>query len=218
MAGLRILSASAVALALAVSFAQAMDAAPPAFDGTCMMLAEAKHDQWLQHRVLVKQTKTFADGSTKAIAILVTENTAYLQARTQWRSRSVSVRERAVPTAGQILTGMGLAHCTRDTAVQEGNKAATLYAYDYLPDDKGFVAHGKMWISDATGLPLKEEMQDPAPPANAMVANAIAATYTYNDDVQVPAGAELADSTRLFNAAQLLRHLQSGTGLGGGLR
>ena len=74
-----------------------------------------------------------------------------------------------------------------------------------------------MWISDATGLPLKEEMQDPAPPANAMVANAIAATYTYNDDVQVPAGAELADSTRLFNAAQLLRHLQSGsgTGLGG---
>ena len=74
-----------------------------------------------------------------------------------------------------------------------------------------------MWISDATCLPLKEEMQDPAPPANAMVANAIAATYTYNDDVQVPAGAELADSTRLFNAAQLLRHLQSGsgTGLGG---
>ena len=82
-----------------------------------MMLAEAKHDQWLQHRVLIHQTKTFAGGSTKAIAILVTENKAYLQARTQWRSRSVSIRERAVPSAGQILTGMGLAHCTRDAAV-----------------------------------------------------------------------------------------------------
>jgi len=204
------------ALMLAVSSAQAMDTAPPSLDATCMTLAEAKHDQWLQRRVLIQQTKTFADGSTKAVAILVTENTAYLQARTQWRSRAVSIRERAVPSAGQILTGMGLTHCARDASAQD--TAATLYVYDYLPDDKGFIAHGKMWISDATGLPLKEEMQDPAPPANRMVANAIAATYTYNDDVQVPAGAELADSTRLFNAAQLMRHLQSGsgTGLGGG--
>jgi hypothetical protein len=200
--------------------AYAMDVAGPAPDDTCFQLAEAKHDQWLQRRVLIQQKKTFADGSTKDIAILVTENTAYLQARTQWRSRSVSIRERAVPSAGQILTGMGLAHCTKDATVQEANQAATLYAYDYLPDDKGFVAHGKMWVSDATGLPLKEEMQDPAPPANAMVANAIAATYSYNDDVQVPAGAELADSTRLFNAAQLMRHLQSGSGtaVGGGSR
>lgn len=100
------------------------------------------------------------------------------------------------------------------------NQPATVCTYDYLPDDNGFVAHGKMWISGTTGLPVKEEMQDPAPPANAMVANAIAATYTYNDDVQVPAGAELANSTRLFNAAQLMRHLQSGSGtaLGGGHR
>ena len=53
-----------------------------------------------------------------------------------------------------------------------------------------------------------------------MVAKAIAATYAYNDDVQVPAGAELADFTRLFNAAQLMRHLQSesGTAVGGGYR
>lgn len=205
-----------IALLLAASSVQAIDAAPPPPGSTCMALAEAKHDQWLQKRVLIQQTKIFADGSTKAIAILVTENTAYLQARTQWRSRSVSIRERAVPSAGQILMGMGLAHCTKDSTVQEANQAATLYTYDYLPDDKGFVAHGRMWISDATGLPLKEEMQDPAPPANAMVANAISATYAYNDDVTVPAGAELADSTRLFNAAQLMRHLQSGSGTGVG--
>jgi hypothetical protein len=200
--------------------AYAMDAATPAPDDTCFQLAEAKHDQWLQRRVLIQQNKTFADGSTKAVAILVTENTAYLLARTQWRSRSVAVRERAVPSAGQILTAMGLTHCTKDASVQEAGHAATLYVYDYLPDDKGFVAHGRMLVSDATGLPLKEEMQDPAPPANAMVANAIAATYTYNDDVQVPAGAALADATRLFNAAQLMRRLQSGSGtaLGGGRR
>lgn len=211
------LSAFIGAVMIGVSSAQAMEATPPSADDTCMTLAQAKQDQWLQRRVLINQTKTFADGSTKAIAILVTENTAYLRARTQWRSRSVAIRERSVPSAGQILTAMGLAHCTKQATVQEANQAATVYAYDYFPDDKGFVAHGKMWISDATGLPLKEEMQDPAPPANAMVANAIAATYVYNGDVEVPAGAELADATRLFDASQLLRHLQSGSGtaLGG---
>jgi hypothetical protein len=200
------LSALIATLVIGVSSAQAMDATPPSPDDTCMTLAKAKQDQWLQRRVLIQQTKTFADGSTKTIAILVTESTAYLHARTQWRSRSVAIRERGVPSAERILS------------VQEANQAATVYVYDYLPDDKGFVAHGRMWISDATGLPLKEEMQDPAPPANAMVANAIAATYVYNGDVQVPTGAELADSTRLFDAAQLLRHLQSGSGtaLGGG--
>jgi len=212
------LSALIATLMIGVSSAQAMDATPPSPDDTCMTLAQAKQDQWLQRRVLIQQTKTFADGSTKTIAILVTESTAYLHARTQWRSRSVAIRERGVPSAERILSAMGLAHCTKDATVQEANQAATVYVYDYLPDDKGFVAHGRMWISDATGLPLKEEMQDPAPPANAMVANAIAATYVYNGDVQVPTGAELADSTRLFDAAQLLRHLQSGSGtaLGGG--
>jgi hypothetical protein len=181
--------------------------------------AYAKHEQWLQRRVLIDQTKTFADGSTKAISILVTENTAYLK-RVSWRSRSVSVQERAVPSAQQILTAMDLGRCTKGATVQDANQPATVYAYDYLPDDKGFIAHGKMWISDSTDLPVKEEMQDPAPPANAMVANAITATYTYNDDVQVPAGAELDNSTRLFDAAQLMRHLQSGSGtaLGGGHR
>ena len=207
------------AFVLAVSSAQAMDQTPPPSYDTCLILAEAKHEQWLQRRVLIEQTKTFADGSTKAISILVTENTAYLQ-RVSWRSRAVSVQERAVPTAQQILAGMGLGQCTKGATVQEANQPATVYTYDYLPDDNGFVAHGKMWISETTGLPVKEEMQDPAPPANAMVAKAIAATYTYNDDVQVPAGAELANSTRLFNAAQLMRHLQSGSGtaLGGGHR
>jgi hypothetical protein len=205
------------AFVLAVSSAQAMEPAPPSSDDTCLILAEAKHEQWLQRRVLIDQTKTFADGSTKTISILVTENTAYLK-RVSWRSRAVSVQERGVPTAQQVLTGMGLGQCTKGATVQEANQPTTIYTYDYLPDDKGFIAHGKMWISESTGLPVKEEMQDPAPPANAMVANAIAATYTYNDDVQVPAGAELANSTRLFGAAQLLGHLQSGsgTGLGGG--
>jgi hypothetical protein len=215
---IRLLSAI-VGSALVTLPVYAMDQAPLSSDDACLTLAEAKHEQWLQRRVLIEQTKTFADGSTKATSILVTENTAYLK-RVSWRSRAVSVQERGVPSAQQILTAMGLGQCAKGATVQDANQPATVYAYDYLPDDKGFIAHGKMWISESTGLPVKEEMQDPAPPANAMVANAITATYTYNDDVQVPAGAELDNSTRLFDAAQLMRHLQSGSGtaLGGGHR
>jgi len=61
-----------------------------------------------------------------------------------------------------------------------------------------------------TGLPLREEMQDPAPPANAMVAMAISAVYEY--DVAIPRGAELADSSRLNQTDQLMRNIQSGVG------
>ena len=62
------------------------------------------------------------------------------------------MQERAVPTAQQILAGMGLGQCTKGATVQEANQPATVYTYDYLPDDNGFVAHGKMWISETTGL------------------------------------------------------------------
>jgi len=214
LAGAILLSTS-----FATTFAQAADVAPPEED-TCLVLAKAKYDQWTQRRVLINQTKTFEDGSTKAVTLLVTENTAYLQSRTQWRSRSVAIRDRAVPPPEKIAQAMGLGTCTKAGDVTEADQAATLYSYDYVPDKDGYVAHGKMWISNESGLPLKEEMQDPAPPANAMVAKAITATYKYNNDFEIPPDAERAESNRLFDASQLMRHLQSGsgTGLGGGRR
>jgi hypothetical protein len=184
-------------------------------DDNCLTLAEAKYAQWTQHRVLIDQTKTFADGSTKTAELLVTENTAYLQRRGIWRSRGVSFRERAVPSPAVILKGMQLGTCSKSGEVQEASQAATVYSYNYLPDDHGYVAHGKMWVSKSTGLPLREEMQDPAPPANAMVATAISATYHYNNDFEVPAGAELAESTRLFDVGQSVRQGQMGIGGGG---
>jgi len=189
-------------------------------EDACLLLAQAKYDQWTQKRVLINQNKTFADGSTKEIVLLVSENTAYLRSRAVWRSRSVAIRDRAVPPPEKIAQAMGLGTCTKSGEVQEANQAATLYTYDYVPDKSGYVAHGKMWISDSSGLPLREEMQDPAPPANAMVATAVTATYKYNDEFEIPPDAERAESNRLFDASQLMRHLQSGSGtaLGGGSR
>lgn len=193
-------------------------AAPTQPDDGCMVLAQAKHDQWMQHKVLIQQTKTFADGSTKDVTIVVTENTAYMKRWNSWRSARASMPDRQVPPAEKILAAMGLGECSKGEPVQQEN--ATVYSYSYVPDDHGYVAHGKMWISNASGLPLREEMQDPAPPANAMVATAITASYQYNDDFVVPPGAEKAEATRLFDASQLLRHLQSGSGtaLGSGRR
>jgi len=219
----RLLPALAGAFLLFTSFAgslaQAADVAPPEED-LCLVLAKAKYDQWTQKRVLINQTKTFDDGSTKTVVLLVTENTAYLQSRAQWRSRSVAIRDRAVPPPEKIAQAMGLGTCTKTGDVKEADQAATLYSYDYVPDKDGYVAHGKMWISNASALPLREEMQDPAPPANAMVAKAITATYKYNNDFEIPPGAERAEANRLFDASQLMRHLQSGSGaaLGGGSR
>jgi hypothetical protein len=215
MAHLRMLSASAVALALSIGVAQAAPDNDASQTDTCLILARAKHEQWLQHRVLIEQSKTFADGSVKPTAILVTENTAYAKRRNSWKSAAVTVRERMVPPPDTILASMRLATCTKEAAVQMANQTATLYSYDYLPDKDGFVAHGKMWISESSGLPLREEMQDPAPPANAMVATAISATYTYNDDVVVPRGAELADNKRLFDTMMSVKNAQGGFQAGG---
>jgi hypothetical protein len=214
MSYMRMVSASALALALSAGTVQAAPANDVSSTDTCLILARAKHEQWVQPRVLIEQSKTFADGSTKATSILVTENTAYAKHRNSWKSAAVSTRARAVPPPDTILAAMRLGTCTKGATVQDKNRTVSIYSFDYLPDKDGFVAHGKMWISESSGLPVREEMQDPAPPANAMVATAMSATYTYNDDVVVPRGAELADSTRLFNTMMSVKGAQGGFQMG----
>ena len=174
------------------------------------MLAQAKSKQWTQRRILIEQTRTFADASTETASILVTGDTAYLQRRGVWRSRAVPYRERPIRLPEATLKGMGLGTCITVGGVREAKQAATIYSYDYLPDDQGYIAHVRLWVSDSTGLPLREEMLDPAPPANAMVATSISATYQYNDEFDIPAGAEKTESTRLFDVRQSVLHQQAG--------
>lgn len=210
----------AAAFAAAVS-AQAQtpdDDHTPSYD-TCRVVATAKYDQWRQQRVLIDMVKTFSDGSIKNDEIIVDINTAYGLHRGVWRTGNLTMRARNAPSISQVLDNMGLALCARDSAVREGDQAATLYTYSYKPDSNGFVAHGKIWIADESGLPLREEMNETAPPANQMVATAISATYHYGN-FAIPAGAERAESTRLFDVRQLLGGLQGGSGtpLGAGAR
>lgn len=165
----------------------------------CMSVALAKYHQWNQRRIEISETKTFADGSKKSSQLFVTSNTAYVsRSRTHWHSVAASRGDRAAPSPDVILANMKLADCTESDGVQEGGQAATLYTYSYQPDANGYVSTGKLWVATASGLPLREDMTDPAPPANRLVATAISSTYLYNGDVVIPRGAELAESNRLF--------------------
>lgn len=191
--------------------------AADASSSACQTIAQAKYQQWKQPRLLIARSKTLADGTVANDVMIVTENTAYRKYRSGWTSAGITLWERDVRSPDLILGAMKLASCTRGASVEEAGQPATRYDLTYLPDASGYSAHGTIWISDMTGLPLREDMQDPAPPANALVATSMSATYRYNADVEVPRGAEVADSNRLNNNQAVVRNMQSGSagGLGG---
>jgi len=195
----------------APAFAQSAGASP-----VCAQIANAKFQEWRQPKLFIDRSKTFENGSTGTDKMIVTENTAYYKDDDRsWTSAGITLRERAVGTPEKILRDMRLAECSKGASANIAGQAATLFTFDYIPGDDGTVASGKMWIADATGLPVREEFtQSAPPPANQKVAKAISANYTYNADVMVPHGAELADSLRLYNNWAVVRNMQSG---GGGL-
>jgi hypothetical protein len=206
-------------LAIAGSFllaATVSAAAQSATSDACATIASAKFNEWRQVRLEVQRAKTFTDGSVVNDDMIVTQSTAYKKDRGTWTSAGITLRERAVPSPNKILHDMRLGQCTQAGHDTVNGAPATVYTYSYLPDRAGFVAQGRLWVSDVSGLPLREEFQDPSPPANQKVAKAISATYTYNDDVEVPRGAEVANDLRLYNNASAVRNMQSGgSGVGG---
>ncbi len=214
---------SLASLAIAGSFVvagtigAAAQSAMPATSDACATIATAKFNQWRQMRLRIERSKTFADGSVVNDDLIVTENTAFKKDGSGWTSAGITLRERAVPSPKRILRDMRLGQCTQSGQETVDGQSAMIYTYSYLPDDAGYTAQGRIWISEATGLPLREDFQEPSPPANQKIAKAISATYTYNDDVHIPRGAEVANAQRLFNTASAVRNMQSGTagGLGG---
>jgi hypothetical protein len=195
----------------ASAFAQSADTSP-----VCAQIANAKYQEWRQPRLFIDRSKTFDDGSTATDKMIVTENTAYYKSDNRaWTSAGITLRERAVGSPQKLLRDMRLAECTKVGSSDDAGQPTSIYTFDYLPGDDGTVASGKIWIADATGLPVREEFSQSAPPAaNQKVAKTISANYQYNGDVRVPRGAELADQQRLNNNWAVVRNMQSG---GGGL-
>jgi hypothetical protein len=168
----------------------------------CAVVAMAKYQQWVQPKLMIVQTNTFGDGSRKGMQLIVTQDSAYARFGSLWHSANVTRGERGVANPALLATKMGLASCEKGGGVQEAGAPATVYTYSYAPDSNGTVSKGTIWLSDATGLPLRQEFEQAGPLANSRVAATIETTYAYNDDVTVPHGAELAENTRLFRNRQ----------------
>ena len=186
--------------------------------GDCAAVAQAKFEQWRQPKLWIERSKTFEDGRVVNDSMIVTENTAYYREEPKsWTSAGITIRERAVGSPEKILHDMRLAECSKGASMTKDGQPVTAYQFSYLPGDDGTIANGTLWISDQTGLPVREEFSQSAPPpANQKVAKTITASYRYNADVTVPRGAELADQTRLNNNWAVVRNMQSGgNGLGG---
>lgn len=180
----------------------------------CSVIAKAKYQQWEQPRLLIDRSKTFEDGTTRTDMLIVTERTAYKEDGGSWTSAAISLPERAIRSPDDIMRAMRLGECSKGQSVQVSGQSATVYNYTYTTDANGYTANGTMWISDTTGLPVREDFAETAPPANAKIAKAISATYLYNADVVVPGRAEVSESRRLNNNAAVVRNMQTG---GGGL-
>jgi hypothetical protein len=184
----------------------------------CVNVANAKYLQWQQPRVLLSRTQVFEKGAIAHDEIIVTPNTGYERHRGIWSTANLTIPERNAPSPEAMLVRMGLGECTAEGQDQLSSQPATRYSYSYKPDRAGFLAHGAMWISNATGLPLKQDLNESAPPANRLVAVSESTTYVYNSDVQIPLPAELAESKRLYGAASALGHAQAtpASGMAGG--
>jgi hypothetical protein len=195
------MSISSLAVAGGIVFCGAEQAkadAPDVSADMCGAVALAKFLQWTQAKLMVEQTNTFADGSKRGMELIVTENTAYARFGHFWKTANVTRPERGVANPQLLAKKMGLAICAKSDHVQAAAGPATVYTYSYKPDDDGTVSKGTLWVSDATGLPARQEFDQNGPLATSHMATTIETTYAYNDDVTVPRGAELAENTRLF--------------------
>ena len=175
----------------------------------CLAVAAAKYAQWGQERIMVDETRTFADGTKQDDKVIYTPNAAYGQrGGGPWNNVQVTRLQRTAYSPETVEKSMSLGTCEFvGTEEEDGGQSASLYAITYLPDEDGSRSSGKIWITDATGLPLRQEMRNPTQ-ANARVAVEILARYSYGDGVKVPRSAEVAEFERRGRAQQWLRQLQ----------
>jgi hypothetical protein len=97
------------------------------------------------------------DGLPMLSHVVMTGDKMYLQIRRSWTTKVITTKElvdKANKTALKELIS-----CQRAGAEELGGDASTIYAVDsQMP---GHVGHSRIWISDASGLPLKTEVKLP---------------------------------------------------------
>ncbi|HEX3810384.1 MAG TPA: hypothetical protein VHW02_11880 [Rhizomicrobium sp.] len=175
----------------------------------CLKVATAKYAQWDQARIMIDETRTFADGNKTDTKTVFIPGTVYGQVGNRpWSSMQIAQLQRTAQSPEVLEKAMGFSECSVGDQIVEGGQSATTYDFSYAPEADGSQATGEIIIADSTGLPLRQEFEQKPPPANA--AAQVSVRYTYGGDVQVPLAAERADNFRRWRVAQWLRDLQAG--------
>jgi hypothetical protein len=197
-----VLTASCVA-ALFAAIIPCAASAQTASDA-CQMVAQARVLEWAQARMQRDRVDTMADGSVRPSQLIFTENGMYEKIRGIWLTGQATRAQRSAGSVAAVVRHMGLTNC--ESAGREYVDGARTAVYTYAEDD-GIT--GKIWVSEASGLPVRAELAQPSGHSNLPVK--ISMRYAYDAAVEVPAGAELRDFIRQKKSQDWLRDQSSMT-------
>jgi hypothetical protein len=191
-----LLMASACIVALTTPVLAA-DTSSPQPQDACLIVATAKNAQWQTQRLKIDETRTLADGSTNSVEAIFTDNNAYGRfVGKPWVTMNLVHNERLAPPPEKLVKNMGLVDCERVGASPDFKEPVSIYTFAYLPDSHVQHATGKIWISDADNLPLRQELEQDEVSWPHNVPIAVSLHFTYGDDVKVPKDANRADIFR----------------------
>lgn len=97
------------------------------------------------------------DGLPVTSNVLMTGEKMYLEFRRTWTTKLMTTKELVDKTKKTALKEV--LSCQRAGAEEIGGEASTIYAVD--SQTPGHVGHSRVWISNASGLPLKTEVKLP---------------------------------------------------------
>jgi hypothetical protein len=97
------------------------------------------------------------DGLPMTSNVVMTGEKMYLQFRRTWTTKLMTTKELVDKTNKTAMKEV--ISCERAGAEAIGGEASTIYAVD--SKTPGHIGHSRVWISNASGLPLKTEVKLP---------------------------------------------------------
>ncbi|HEX4859983.1 MAG TPA: hypothetical protein VFV07_02020 [Rhizomicrobium sp.] len=174
---------------------------PRAASDACLKIADAKIKQWKQRRIQRDRTDLLADGTARKSEFVFTERALYFEVGGDWRAAQVGWSERTTEGVDAVARRMALSDCSMGATAQEDGGAVTSFTYSQGPK-----IATTLWISDATGLPVRMEVHQKADKPDQPVT--IAFRYVYGDAVQIPKEAAMGLDAHTRRAQAYLTALQ----------
>ena len=172
----------------------------PSPDG-CLTVAEAIVREWAQARLQRDRTDTLADGDIRKTELIFTENTVFQLVEGFWRTGPATRGQRSTGSAQDVIKRMELSDCSVGGEEDVKGEKTKVYAYAQAPDTRA-----EIWVSEATGLPLRIEVEQSAQKPKEPVK--IPMNFVYGDNVHVPLAAENRNYRRMLASQAWLRQMQ----------